>query len=1235
MSLSAQPEGTASAPEPSRMESSGDGRIQQPRRGGLATRFHASMAEPREETAGPQRPEERPESAPSKSDTASILFPNSAIPSTDDEPTVISRPNSAPAEDALAGVLRGRKLAHFELEETIGVGGMAAVILARDTQLDRKVALKILPPEMARDPENVRRFHQEARAAAKLDHENIARVFYCGEDEGLHFIAFEFVEGENLRVLLERRGRVPVPEAIRTMLQVTTGLGHAAERGVVHRDIKPSNIIIGPNGRAKLVDMGLARSLEPHSDGDLTQSGVTLGTFDYISPEQALEPREADVRSDIYSLGCTFYHMLTGEPPVPDGTAAKKLHHHQHIDPTDPRQLNPEIPDELAALLGRMMAKDPKARYQRPEELAQHLVILAHKSGAITEIPDNIVFTNPPLPAPSRTRPLVLAVAAMLGVVTLVAILPPGTGTPPPPPSPAALQRGAAPAADTRDDQKELPDAPPERPERENSGAVATEASIPTWRTGDVKSLAEFLEKNPVANVYLTKDLDLTREDQLVFRGSKLTIEADPTDSPEQPTIRLSYDSTPAYGSPWAALTVKSGTVTIKGVRFEVDAREADIYMSAVALEGGQLNLERCEFVGKFPPSTNQGHLSSISVKCASGDPDKKPWLSVAQCYFAPGQHAISLTGAVTAVVKHCAFAPHTGCLFDLYRPGQAPGSETSLTLTNCSAFITAGSVFRLENGVSCRLDAVNSIVSCPADELQDRAGPSLIEEAGSVASKFHYRGSGNRYHNLKYFLVKSRGEEQVASLSGFRHRFGVDDATSQEVTSSPWEQRDPLQALLNGEPRLAFRVDSKQPQLRPRENVLGVDSCVWGKTYDKLPPMTDKKVSEAPSARPERIVDPTLSQAEDNRFKTLRQALEDVAPGTVISIKYDGLLRVEPVRLEKAGVDVTIRPYHNSHPVLTMGQTTESDAALFRVYDSQLRLEQLEFHLLPGRSEFKAQTIVAVMGDGRCTFKDCVVTLEENREVPLSVVTLADTTGVMKMGPQSSQQLPEVKMEGCFARGTGSLVKVSASRPFNLSVEDSLVALEGSFLVVEGNPREQGARSMHAEVALKQVTAYLTEHLIWLRALKEEGRIAKGLVPMQMRPVTNCLFVSANGKSLVHCDGLDSDEQMKRCLSWAESGHNAYSNFSLFLDQQPTMESSAMAPAPYGRSQWEDFTQEPNARFERIRFYAPPAADMQLARSAPMDFKTRPDINLQNYGADVERLPKAMDDPASSAVTP
>src|SRR5258708_38864924 len=134
--------------------------------------------------------------------------------------------------------------------------------------------------------------------------------------------------------------------------------------------------------------MGLARNLDRRNERDLTQSGVTLGTFDYISPEQALEPREADVRSDIYSLGCTFYHMVTGQPPVPEGTAARKLQHHQQVKPADPRELAPNIPDEVAMIMARMMAKNPRDRYQTPEHLVHDLLQAARKLGACGNVPE-------------------------------------------------------------------------------------------------------------------------------------------------------------------------------------------------------------------------------------------------------------------------------------------------------------------------------------------------------------------------------------------------------------------------------------------------------------------------------------------------------------------------------------------------------------------------------------------------------------------------------------------------------------------------------------------------------------------------------------------------------------------------------------------------------------------------------------------------------------------------------
>ena len=159
--------------------------------------------------------------------------------------------------------------------------------------------------------------------------------------------------------------------------QIAYALVHASMRGVVHRDIKPSNIIITPGGRAKLVDMGLARRFERGGDHGLTQSGMTLGTFDYISPEQARDPRDVDVRSDLYSLGCTLFHMLTGRPPFPGGTVLQKLIQHQEEAPADVRILNPAVPVELAGIITRLMAKDRDRRYQTPEHLVRELLGIA------------------------------------------------------------------------------------------------------------------------------------------------------------------------------------------------------------------------------------------------------------------------------------------------------------------------------------------------------------------------------------------------------------------------------------------------------------------------------------------------------------------------------------------------------------------------------------------------------------------------------------------------------------------------------------------------------------------------------------------------------------------------------------------------------------------------------------------------------------------------------------------
>ncbi|MFM9059451.1 MAG: serine/threonine-protein kinase, partial [Planctomycetaceae bacterium] len=252
---------------------------------------------------------------------------------------------------------------------------------ALDTTLDRTVAVKVLAGRQADDEETLRRFRNEAQSAARLDHENIGRVHAVGSDAGWHYIVFEYIEGRNIRDIVRADGPFDLARTIDVGIQVADALEHASGRDVVHRDIKPSNIVITPAGRARIVDMGLARLAPVAGDGDLTASGMTLGTFDYIAPEQARDAREADVRSDLYSLGCTLFFMLAGRPPFAEGSMVQKLLQHQQEPPPALDAVRPDVPRRFAAIVGRLMEKDPAARYQRPAELVADLAACAEAEG--------------------------------------------------------------------------------------------------------------------------------------------------------------------------------------------------------------------------------------------------------------------------------------------------------------------------------------------------------------------------------------------------------------------------------------------------------------------------------------------------------------------------------------------------------------------------------------------------------------------------------------------------------------------------------------------------------------------------------------------------------------------------------------------------------------------------------------------------------------------------------------
>jgi serine/threonine-protein kinase len=275
------------------------------------------------------------------------------------------------AQQLLAGRTSGFKVDRYILLELIGQGGMGRVYLARDTRLNRRVALKILAPERISNPRAVARFQREARVGAQLQHENLVRVYDFGESSGRYFLVMEFIEGKTIGYLLSEQGPMPPATAARLVRQVAQGLAHADRKGLIHRDVNPYNIMVTHDGVAKLADLGLAIDL---SEGDrVTREGATVGTFDYVAPEQARHSHSADIRSDIYSLGCTLYHMLTGQVPFPSPSLPEKLFAHQAMEPTPLEQIVPGLPGGLGDVVRTMMRKLPDERYSSPSQVVQVL----------------------------------------------------------------------------------------------------------------------------------------------------------------------------------------------------------------------------------------------------------------------------------------------------------------------------------------------------------------------------------------------------------------------------------------------------------------------------------------------------------------------------------------------------------------------------------------------------------------------------------------------------------------------------------------------------------------------------------------------------------------------------------------------------------------------------------------------------------------------------------------------
>ena len=288
----------------------------------------------------------------------------------------------------------------YQLEERLGSGGMAVVYRARDLMLERNVAIKVLRENFSDDPDFQERFRQEAKAAANLSHPNIVTVHDFGFDRGRLFIVMEHVPGTHLKDILQRRGRLPVDEAIGLMVQACAGVGYAHRAGLVHCDIKPHNFLITPDKRLKVTDFGIARalaSIQPEEQAD-----IVWGSPQYFSPEQAAGGPPSPA-SDVYSLGVILFEMLTGQLPFSAESATELARLHRTAPPPSPHLLNAEIPPALEQIILKVLSKEPAARYRTADQLGRVLLTYSGQPASIAASPEVVATTTVSTPVPGQS----------------------------------------------------------------------------------------------------------------------------------------------------------------------------------------------------------------------------------------------------------------------------------------------------------------------------------------------------------------------------------------------------------------------------------------------------------------------------------------------------------------------------------------------------------------------------------------------------------------------------------------------------------------------------------------------------------------------------------------------------------------------------------------------------------------------------------------------------------------
>ena len=1121
----------------------------------------------------------------------------------DGTPTIIGPSARTPVAEALA-LSAGSTLGHFEILAPLGAGGMASVLKARDTHLGRLVALKILPPGTAADSDAVARFKHEARAAAKLDHEHVARVFFSGEDRGLHFIAFEFVEGETLRARIERLGRLTPAESVRFLLHCAAGLRHLNDRGVVHRDIKPSNVVVTPDGRAKLIDLGLARHGESVSvNGGVTQSGVTLGTFDYISPEQARDPRTADVRSDIYSLGCTFYHALTGRPPVPEGTAAVKLSAQQLSAPTDPRELNPDVPDELAMVLNRMLGKDPARRYQTPAELIAELSDVARQLGIAV---DAGTEDHPPLGSSLHPRfshaghrlPLswVVAGVVLLAAGLVVASLT-GSRTPTPPtlpwvetpPQPVAPLGGLEVVGPPR------PVPPPSGPT-----AVATAAEL-------IAAVA----RAEVAHVQLApgKVYDLTDTPGLFFAGRTLIVEC--VDPRKSAVVRVAVSpvADPPVARAGGFTVARAEAVTLRGVRFEFTetaapgGKDAPQEPVGVAIaEAGKLDLHACTWEEPDPKDGKVKAANVTALRVTRSGRAKAAAFAARHVLFNTRRWtAVGFVGPVAGTISECGFV--TGMVAVQLAPDPtAPDAASTFDVKNSTFLLDSRAAAILADATRATVTVGYCVFAAPA--LSDPAAMTMVEGDRKPVT---LRVIGGDAATVTYSAVS--GEPSAYFRTDIPAAALGPDSVLLDLP--PWKTVPPVPN--NAAP---WKVLELNPAVRAVRVSRPAGVHILGAT--RLPTADDRLYADWPPGRalagaPKPGVKvwypnpPAMEKGQlpNGVYEDLQKAVDQLRADDVLHVRANGPVRLSTVVLTRKGARVVMQPEDGFDPVLMPA----ADGPLFRIEEGELRLERLPIRLtLANESLGRPTAAVTLAGGKRCSFVECSVTADD---------TVGEATAVAQVLPPAGgavpEYRPEVRFEKCLIRGTGRLVRMPAAAPATVAVTHSVLALAGPVLDL-GPPDVKPAEGAAVRLRLSHVTALLSAPLVDTTLTDTPDPT---FVPVQVDSEAS-LFAPLDtfAGPLLRATHADP-AAVERYLQWVAITPNRFANFP------PLATFVEVPPKKLTAADWVMFSKEAKTtQVNKVKFADPPATVRGLTAVAPADLAVTGATPPDEFGAKTSTLP-------------